>query len=69
MKVLTWIPMAILLPLCLSLSGVEAQEGADEREGQAPFRVEVAAVNVLAAVHDNETREFDTDLTKEDFQI
>ena len=61
--------MAILLPLCLSLSGVEAQEGADEREGQAPFRVEVDAVNVLAAVHDNETRKFVTDLTKEDFQI
>lgn len=61
--------MAILLPLCLSLTGVEAQEGADEREGQAPFRVEVDAVNVLAAVHDNETREFVTDLTKEDFQI
>lgn len=61
--------MAILLPLCLSLTGVEAQEGADEREGQAPFRVEVDAVNVLAAVHDNKTREFVTDLTKEDFQI
>ncbi|MCZ6768573.1 MAG: VWA domain-containing protein [Acidobacteria bacterium] len=69
MKFSTWIPMAILLPLCLSLTGVEAQEGADEREGQAPFRVEVDAVNVLAAVHDNETREFVTDLTKEDFQI
>ena len=35
--------MAILLPLCLSLTEAEAQEGADEREGQAPFRVEVDA--------------------------
>ena len=61
--------MAIFLPLCLSLSGAEAQEGEDEREGQAPFRVEVDAVNILAAVHDNKTLKFVTDLTKEDFEI
>ena len=61
--------MAIFLLLCLSLSGVEAQQGAAEGEGQAPFRVEVDAVNVLAAVHDEESHKFVTDLTKEDFQI
>jgi len=61
--------MALFLPLCLSVSGAEAQEGEDEREGQAPFRVEVDAVNILAAVHDNKTLKFVTDLTKEDFEI
>ena len=69
MKDCTWARVAMLLPFCFLLTGAEAQESQEEVEGQAPFRVEVEAVNVLAAVHDQDSRKFVTDLTREDFQI
>ncbi|MEE8349872.1 MAG: VWA domain-containing protein [Acidobacteriota bacterium] len=40
-----------------------------KQEDDVPFRVEVDAVNVLATVHDKDTRKFVTDLSREDFQV
>ena len=54
--------------LGLSLTGVQGQVNPTELD-EAPFRVQVDAVNVLATVHDKKTRKFVTDLTMEDFEI
>ena len=59
----------MVLPLSLFLTGTAAQRDEGNQEGQAPFRVEVEAVNILATIHDKDTREFVTDLTREDFEI
>jgi len=59
----------MVLPLSLFLTDAAAQRDERAEEGQAPFRVEVDAVNVLATIHDKDTRQFVTDLTKEDFEI
>ena len=59
----------MVLPLSLFLTGTAAQRDESNVEGQAPFRVEVDAVNILATIHDKDTRKFVTDLTKEDFEI
>ncbi|MDA2932991.1 VWA domain-containing protein [Acidobacteria bacterium AH-259-D05] len=68
MKTYRWKVLTGMLPLVLILTGVVAQDKEREDE-EAPFRVEVDAVNVLTTVHDKDTRKFVTDLTKEDFQI
>lgn len=60
--------LAAAFPAFLLLTGAAAQDG-DREDQEAPFRVEVEAVNVLTAVHDKETRKFVTDLTREDFEI
>ncbi len=59
----------MVLPLSLFLTGIAAQRDESNVEGQAPFRVEVDAVNILATIHDKDTRKFVTDLTREDFEI
>jgi VWFA-related protein len=69
MKIFTWKRLAIVLPLSLFLANSAAQQDESDEEGQAPFRVEVEAVNILATIHEKDTRRFVTDLTKEDFEI
>ncbi len=69
MKLCKWKRLAAVLPLCVFLTDTAAQRDESDEERQAPFRVEVDAVNVLAAIHDEDTREFVTDLTREDFEI
>ena len=69
MKIRTWKRLVAVLPLCLFLTDTVAQRNAEDVEGQAPFRVEVDAVNILVAIHEKETRKFVTDLTREDFEI
>jgi VWFA-related protein len=61
--------MAIVLPFSLFLTDASAQRDESDEEEQAPFRIEVDAVNILATIHDKDTREFVTDLTREDFEI
>jgi len=69
MRICTWKRLAILLPFSVFLTNTAAQRDESDEEGQAPFRVEVDAVNILATIHDKDTRKFVTDLTKEDFEI
>ena len=69
MKIRTWKRLVIVLPLSLFLTETSAQQDESDEEGQAPFRVEVDAVNILATIHYKDTRKFVTDLTKEDFEI
>ena len=69
MRICTWKRLAIVLPLSLFFTGTAAQRDESDEERQAPFRVEVDAVNVLATIHEKDTRRFVTDLTKEDFEI
>ena len=69
MRICAWKRLAVFLPLCLFLTNTAAQRGENDEEGQAPFRVEVDAVNILTTIHDKDTRKFVTDLTKEDFEI
>ncbi|MEE2821377.1 MAG: VWA domain-containing protein [Acidobacteriota bacterium] len=59
-----------LLLLLLTLFSVSdlLPQGTDQEE-DVPFRVAVDAVNVLATIHDKDTRAFITDLTKEDFEV
>lgn len=59
-----------LLLLLLTLFSVSnlLPQGTDQEE-DVPFRVAVDAVNVLATIHDQDTRAFITDLTKEDFEV
>ena len=57
----------LALPFVLLVAGLPPQEV--EQEDDVPFRVEVDAVNILATIHDKDTRKFVTDLTKEDFEI
>lgn len=53
--------------VCLASWAQDLSDSTSQRE--PPFRVEVEAVNVLVAVHDEETRKFVTDLKREDFEI
>lgn len=69
MRIRTWKRLVIVLPLSLFLAETQAQRDESDEEGQAPFRVEVDAVNILATIHYKDTRKFVTDLTKEDFEI
>jgi VWFA-related protein len=69
MRICTWKRLGIVLPLSLFLTNTAAQRDENDEEGQAPFRVEVDAVNILATIHDKDTRKFVTDLTKDDFEI
>ena len=69
MKIRTWKRLVIVLPLSLFLTETSAQQDESDEEGQAPFRVEVDAVNILATIHYKDSRKFVTDLTKEDFEI
>ncbi|MCH6570548.1 MAG: VWA domain-containing protein [Acidobacteria bacterium] len=69
MRIRTWKRLVIVLPLSLFLAETPAQRDESDEEGQAPFRVEVDAVNILATIHYKDTRKFVTDLTKEDFEI
>lgn len=59
--------LLLLLVTLFSVSDLLPQ-GTDQEE-DVPFRVAVDAVNVLATIHDKDTRAFITDLTKEDFEV
>lgn len=69
MRICTWKLLAIVLPFSLFLPDAAAQSDQTDEEEQAPFRVEVDAVNILATIHDEDTRRFVTDLTREDFEV
>ena len=60
-----------LFMLLFYLGGLSlgAQEDSDLEKPGVPFRVEVEAVNVLVAVHDEKTGQFVTSLTVDDFEI
>ena len=60
-------PKLLALPFLFLVVGLPPQEV--EQEDDVPFRVEVDAVNILATIHDKDTRKFVTDLTKEDFEV
>ena len=59
----------LILIYCLSIFPLCAQKSSDQKKSDAPFRVEVEAVNVLVAVHNKKTGKFVTDLTAEDFEV
>ena len=60
-------PKLLALPVLLLMTGLLPQDV--EQEEDVPFRIEVDAVNILATIHDKDTRKFVTDLTKEDFEV
>jgi Ca-activated chloride channel family protein len=59
--------LLVAFPFLLLVAGLPPQDV--EQEEDVPFRVEVDAVNVLATIHDKDTRKFVTDLTRDDFKI
>jgi Ca-activated chloride channel family protein len=59
--------LLLVFPVLLLMTGLPSQDVAQEED--VPFRVEVDAVNVLATVHDKDTRKFVTDLSMEDFEV
>ena len=58
--------MSGFLWICLLSISVQGQSADDQND---PIRVQVKAVNVLVSVHDKDTGEFVTGLTKEDFEV
>ncbi len=58
-----------MLFFCLGGFSLGAQEDSDQEKPGVSFRVEVEAVNVLVAVHDEKTGLFVTSLTVDDFEI
>ena len=66
MKLVNW---TFLIFCCFGLSLWAVRDEVDQESGEAQFRVEVGAVNVLVTVHDKDSGEFVTDLTRDDFQI
>jgi len=56
MKIRTWKRLIIVLPFSLFLTETSAQQDESDEEGQAPFRVEVDAVNILATIHYKDSR-------------